>query len=99
MLVLDASIGQNALTQAAQFHEAVGVTGLTMTKMDGTAKGGILFAVAQRLALPFRFIGIGEGISDLRAFDAQLFVDALFDEEALLDDEEKGMLEQSLEEA
>lgn len=89
MLVLDASIGQNALTQATQFHEAIGVTGLTMTKMDGTAKGGILFAVAEHLSLPFRFIGIGESISDLRPFDAKLFVDALFDEEQLLAEPEE----------
>lgn len=80
MLVLDASIGQNALNQASQFHEAVGVTGITMTKLDGTAKGGILFAIAEQLGIPFRFIGVGEGIDDLRAFDGQDFVDALFEE-------------------
>ena len=80
MLVLDASIGQNALNQAAQFNEAVGVTGITMTKLDGTAKGGILFAIANQLGIPFRFIGVGEGISDLRAFEADVFVKALFEE-------------------
>ena len=70
MLVLDASIGQNALVQARQFNEAVGLTGITMTKLDGTAKGGILFAIANELGIPFRYIGIGEGIEDLRRFDA-----------------------------
>lgn len=78
MLVLDASIGQNALNQASQFNEAIGVTGLTMTKLDGTAKGGILFAIAQSLNIPFRYIGVGEGIEDLRHFEAKDFVDALF---------------------
>lgn len=78
MLILDASIGQNALVQARQFHEAVTVTGITMTKLDGTAKGGILFAIANELGIPFRYIGIGEGIEDLRPFDAEQFVGALF---------------------
>ncbi len=81
LLVVDASTGQNALTQAVQFHEAVGVTGLILTKLDGTAKGGIVFAVARRLGLPIRFIGAGEGIEDLRTFDAAEFVAALLDEE------------------
>lgn len=78
LLILDASIGQNALAQAEQFHKAVGVTGLVITKLDGTAKGGIVFAIAQKLALPIRYIGVGEGIDDLRVFDANEFVDALF---------------------
>ncbi|MFJ1269440.1 signal recognition particle-docking protein FtsY [Legionella lytica] len=78
MLILDASIGQNALVQARQFHEAVNLTGITMTKLDGTAKGGILFAIASELGIPFRYIGIGEGIEDLRPFDAEQFVGALF---------------------
>ncbi|WP_058533349.1 signal recognition particle-docking protein FtsY [Legionella saoudiensis] len=78
MLILDASIGQNALVQAQQFHEAVKLTGITMTKLDGTAKGGILFAIASELGIPFRYIGIGEGIEDLRPFDAEQFVGALF---------------------
>ena len=78
MLVLDAGIGQNALNQALQFHEAVGVTGITLTKLDGTAKGGIIFAIAERLGLPIRFIGIGEEVDDLRQFDAKSFVGALF---------------------
>ncbi|PIE83676.1 MAG: signal recognition particle-docking protein FtsY [Candidatus Contendobacter odensis] len=81
LLVVDASTGQNALNQAVQFHEAVGVTGLVLTKLDGTAKGGIVFAIARRLAVPIRFIGVGEGIDDLRAFDAAEFVDALLDEQ------------------
>jgi fused signal recognition particle receptor len=80
MLILDASIGQNALVQARQFHEAMGLTGITMTKLDGTAKGGILFAIANELEIPFRYIGIGEGIEDLRPFNATQFVDALFDD-------------------
>ncbi len=79
LLVLDASVGQNALNQAKQFHEAVGVTGLVLTKLDGTAKGGIIFAIAKQLKLPIRFIGVGEGIDDLRPFDADEFVTALFD--------------------
>jgi len=78
MLVVDATTGQNALNQAIQFHQAIGLTGITLTKLDGTAKGGILFAIAERLGLPIRFIGIGEGIEDLRPFDAEEFVDALF---------------------
>ncbi len=79
MLVLDAGTGQNALNQAQQFHEAVGVTGLTLTKLDGTAKGGIVFAIAAKMQLPIRFIGVGEKIDDLRAFEAAPFVKALFD--------------------
>lgn len=80
MLILDASIGQNALAQARQFHDAIGLTGITMTKLDGTAKGGILFAISNELGIPFRYIGIGEGIEDLRPFDAAQFVGALFDD-------------------
>jgi fused signal recognition particle receptor len=79
MLVVDATTGQNALNQAQQFNQAVGLTGITMTKMDGTAKGGILFAIAERLQLPIRFIGVGESIEDLRPFESQEFVDALFE--------------------
>lgn len=77
LLVLDASQGQNALTQAEQFHAAVGVTGLVLTKLDGTARGGIVLAIAQRLGLPIRFIGIGEGADDLAPFDAREFSRAL----------------------
>ena len=77
MLVLDAGIGQNAVVQAEQFRDAVGVSGITLTKLDGTAKGGVIFAVAKRLGLPIRFIGVGEGIDDLRPFEPNEFVDAL----------------------
>ena len=77
LLVLDASIGQNALAQAQQFHEAVGVTGLAITKLDGTAKGGILLAIASQLGLPVRFIGVGEQAEDLDVFVAEEFADAL----------------------
>jgi fused signal recognition particle receptor len=79
MLVVDAGNGQNALNQAVEFHNAVGLTGITLTKLDGTAKGGIVFAIADRLGVPIRFIGVGEGIEDLRPFDADEFVRALFD--------------------
>jgi fused signal recognition particle receptor len=78
MLVVDAGTGQNALSQAQQFHEAVGLTGITLTKLDGTARGGIIFAIAKKTAIPIRFIGVGEGIENLREFDAGEFVDALF---------------------
>ncbi len=77
MLVLDASQGQNALVQAEKFHEALGLTGLTITKLDGSAKGGILFAIADRLGVPVRFIGIGEAAEDMQPFTAIDFVDAL----------------------
>jgi fused signal recognition particle receptor len=77
LLVLDANQGQNALSQAIQFHEAVGVTGLVLTKLDGTAKGGIVIAIARRLGLPIRFIGIGEQSEDFGEFDAQAFATAL----------------------
>jgi fused signal recognition particle receptor len=83
MLVLDAGTGQNAINQAVQFQKSVGVTGLTLTKLDGTAKGGVIFALAKQLALPVRFIGIGEGINDLRPFDANDFTRALFNKENL----------------
>lgn len=81
LLVLDAGIGQNALNQAREFQEAVGVTGLVLTKLDGTAKGGIIFAIAKALQLPIRFIGVGEKIDDLQPFNAREFVDALFKDE------------------
>jgi fused signal recognition particle receptor len=79
MLVVDAGNGQNALNQALEFHNAVGLTGITVTKLDGTAKGGIVFAIAERLAVPIRFIGVGESIEDLRPFDADEYVRALFE--------------------
>lgn len=81
LLVLDASIGQNAISQAQQFQQAVGVTGIALTKLDGTAKGGVVFAIAKQLGIPIRFIGIGEGIDDLRTFNAEEFVTALFAQE------------------
>lgn len=77
LLVLDASQGQNALQQAKLFHQAVGVTGIVITKLDGTAKGGIVFALADQLKLPIRYIGIGESIEDFDVFNAENFVDAL----------------------
>jgi len=82
MLVVDASTGQNALSQAVQFNEAIPLTGITLTKLDGTAKGGIIFAISRRLGVPIRFIGVGEGVEDLRPFDAREFVTALLDTSA-----------------
>ncbi|HDP90393.1 MAG TPA: signal recognition particle-docking protein FtsY [Thioalkalivibrio sp.] len=77
LLVVDGGTGQNALNQARQFNEAVKVTGITVTKLDGTAKGGILFAMARQMGTPIRFIGVGESIEDLQVFEAEAFVDAL----------------------
>ena len=77
LLVLDANQGQNALTQATQFHQAVGVTGLVLTKLDGTAKGGIVIAIARKLGIPIRFIGVGEQAEDFGEFDARAFATAL----------------------
>jgi len=77
LLVLDANQGQNALSQAVQFHEAIGVTGLVLTKLDGTAKGGIVLAIARKLGIPIRFIGVGEQPEDFGEFDAQAFAAAL----------------------
>lgn len=79
-LILDATVGQNGLAQARQFHEALGVTGVILTKLDGTAKGGIVLAVAGELGLPVRYIGVGEGVEDLQAFEPEAFVDALLGE-------------------
>jgi fused signal recognition particle receptor len=78
MLVVDATTGQNAISQAKMFNEAVGITGLTLTKLDGTAKGGIVANICHELKIPVRFIGIGEQVEDLRDFDPEEFVDALF---------------------
>jgi len=78
MLVLDAGTGQNALAQADHFRQWVGVSGITLTKLDGTAKGGVIFAIAKKLGLPIRFIGIGEAAEDLRPFEAEPFIEALF---------------------
>lgn len=77
MLIVDASIGQNALAQAKEFHNALGLTGITVTKLDGTAKGGILFAIANQTGIPVRFVGVGESIDDLQTFDAEHFTGAL----------------------
>lgn len=78
MLTIDASTGQNAISQTKLFHEAVGLTGITLTKLDGTAKGGVIFSVADQFSIPIRYIGVGEGIEDLRAFKADDFIEALF---------------------
>ena len=80
MLTLDAGTGQNAISQAKLFNEAVGLTGITLTKLDGTAKGGVIFSVADQFGIPIRYIGVGEGIDDLRQFDGEEFIDALFSE-------------------
>jgi fused signal recognition particle receptor len=81
MLTLDASTGQNAVSQTKIFNEAVGISGINLTKLDGTAKGGIIFSLADQFGIPIRYIGIGEGIDDLRPFEAQQFVDALFSQD------------------
>ncbi|MEX9784111.1 signal recognition particle-docking protein FtsY [Providencia manganoxydans] len=78
MLTLDASTGQNAVSQAKLFNDAVGLTGITLTKLDGTAKGGVIFSIADQFGIPIRYIGIGEGIEDLRPFKADDFIEALF---------------------
>lgn len=77
LLVLDGTIGQNAVAQAAEFDKNLGVTGLVITKLDGTAKGGVVFAIAQKLKIPIRFVGVGESLEDFWEFDAEAFVDAL----------------------
>ena len=77
LFVLDATTGQNALAQAKTFHQAIGVTGIVLTKLDGTPKGGIVFAINKELNLPVKFIGVGEGIDDLKDFDPREFVEAL----------------------
>ncbi|MGH3440944.1 MAG: signal recognition particle-docking protein FtsY, partial [Nitriliruptorales bacterium] len=79
LLVLDATTGQNGLAQARAFLEAVDVTGLVLTKLDGTAKGGIVIAVQRELGLPVKLVGIGEGVEDLAPFDPEAFVEALFE--------------------
>ncbi len=78
LLVLDATTGQNGLEQARKFTESSGVTGIVLTKLDGTAKGGIVVAIARELSLPIRFIGVGEKIDDLLPFDPERFIDSLF---------------------
>lgn len=81
MLTIDATTGQNAISQAKLFHEAVGITGITLTKLDGTAKGGVIFSVADQFNIPIRYIGVGENIEDLRSFKATDFIEALFSRE------------------
>ncbi|AIN46954.1 Signal recognition particle receptor protein FtsY [Candidatus Palibaumannia cicadellinicola] len=78
MLTIDAGTGQNAINQAYLFNQTIGLTGITLTKLDGTAKGGVIFAIADRFGIPIRYIGIGEGINDLRPFNAETFVQAIF---------------------
>ena len=82
LLVLDATCGQNALQQAKQFKEIIGVTGIALAKLDGTAKGGIIISIANELNIPVKFIGVGEGLDDLRWFESKVFVDALFEDKA-----------------
>ena len=79
LLVIDSTTGQNGLQQAKLFNELVDLTGIILTKFDGTAKGGIIFPISEELQKPIKFIGVGEGIDDLREFDAKEFVDAIFD--------------------
>ncbi|MEE4609297.1 MAG: signal recognition particle-docking protein FtsY, partial [Desulfobacteraceae bacterium] len=78
LLVMDATTGQNGLSQARLFHEALGVTGIALTKLDGTAKGGIVISICQSLGLPLRYVGVGEQIQDLQPFDSAAFAEALF---------------------
>lgn len=82
MLTVDAGTGQNAISQAKLFNEAVGITGITLTKLDGTAKGGVIFSIADQFSIPIRYIGVGEGIDDLRTFNSQDFIEAIFSQEA-----------------
>jgi len=86
LMILDATLGQNTLHQVKQFHQAIGVTGIALTKLDGTAKGGIIFAIAKETHIPIRYIGIGEGIEDLRPFQAEEFIKALFEDDIGLSD-------------
>ena len=80
LLVIDATTGQNAIAQARAFMSDVAVSGLVLTKLDGTAKGGVVFALTEALGLPIHFVGVGEGLDDLKPFDAELFVDAILQE-------------------
>lgn len=83
LLVLDAGIGQNAINQVQQFHDAIGITGLALTKLDGTAKGGVVFALSEKYSIPLRYIGIGEAIDDLRPFEAKAFVEAVLNDDSV----------------
>ena len=89
LLIIDATTGQNALQQAREFAEVADLTGIVLTKMDGTAKGGIAIAIQSQLKIPVKYIGVGEGIEDLEKFDADQFVDALFDVKTENDGEEE----------
>ncbi len=80
LLVLDSNTGQNAISQAREFTQAASVSGLVLTKLDGTAKGGVVIGLAEEFGIPVRYVGVGEGVEDLRDFDAEEFVAALFDE-------------------
>ena len=84
LLILDGTIGQNAVAQAAEFHKGLGVTGLVVTKLDGTAKGGVVLAIAQRLGIPIRFVGVGEDTEDFGVFNASEFVSALLDRKSVV---------------
>ena len=90
MLTIDAGTGQNAISQVKLFHEAVGLTGVNFTKLDGTAKGGIIFSIADQFKLPIRYIGVGEGIDDLRAFNAHDFTEALFSKDSETEQDENN---------
>ncbi len=81
MLTLDAGTGQNAISQAKLFSEVAPVTGITLTKLDGPAKGGVIFSIADQFQIPIRYIGVGEGIDDLRPFESKDFIEALFSRE------------------
>ena len=81
LLVLDATTGQNALNQALQFKEAAGLTGIVLTKLDGTARGGVVIAVKEELGIPIKYIGVGEQVDDLQPFDARAFTQALFEKQ------------------
>ena len=81
LLVLDATTGQNAVNQAREFKSAAGITGIVLTKLDGTARGGVVLAIRDQLDIPVKFIGVGEGIDDLQPFDPDIFASALFDEQ------------------
>jgi fused signal recognition particle receptor len=79
LLALDATNGQNAIAQAKMFKDAIGITGIVLTKLDGTSKGGVIIRISNELNIPLRYIGVGEGLDDLRPFDSEEFIDALFE--------------------
>ncbi|MBQ4350173.1 MAG: signal recognition particle-docking protein FtsY, partial [Clostridia bacterium] len=90
LLVLDATTGQNAVMQAKKFKEAADITGLVLTKLDGTSKGGAVFSIKDEIDLPVKFIGVGEQIDDMQPFDAKMFVDALITDDVYTEKEENG---------